>query len=65
MLDDMNYSVYLSMKVIFTLFKNNPIHPMLLIQNKRVNILFYIQLFPFIISGQFQFQSTLNKGSST
>ena len=61
MLDDMNYNIYLSMKVIVTLFKNNPIHPMLLIQNKRVNIL----LFPFIISGQFQFQSTLNKGSST
>ncbi len=46
MLDDMDYNIYLSMKVIVTLFKNNSIHPMLLIQNKRVNILFYIQLFP-------------------
>jgi len=53
------------MKVIVTLFKNNLIHPMLLIQNKRINILFYIQLVSFIISGQFQFQSTFNKESST
>ncbi len=65
MLDDMNYNIYLFMKVIVTLFKNNLIHPMLLIQNKRINILFYIQLVSFIISGQFQFQSTFNKESST
>ncbi len=44
MLDDMNYNIYLFMKVIVTLFKDNLIHPMLLIQNKRINILFYIQL---------------------
>ena len=65
MLDDMNYNIYLFMKVIVTLFKNNLIHPMLLVQNKRINVLFYIQLVPFIIPGQFQFQSTFNKGSST
>jgi len=41
MLDDMNYNIYLSMKVIVTLFKNNLIHPMLLIHNQRINILFY------------------------
>ncbi len=41
MLDDMNYNIYLSMKVIVTLFKNNLIHSMLLIHNQRINILFY------------------------
>ncbi len=30
------------MKVIIILFKNNLIHLMFLIQNKRINIFFYI-----------------------
>ncbi len=37
----MNYNIYLSVKVIVTLFKNNLIHPMPLIHNQRINILFY------------------------
>jgi len=41
MLDYMNYNIYLSMKVIGTLFKNYLIHSMLLIHNQRINILFY------------------------
>ena len=38
------------MKVIAALFNNDLSNPMLLIQSKRINILFYVELFPFIHS---------------
>jgi len=41
------------MKVIAALFNNDLSNPMLLFQSKSINILFYIELFPFIHSSMF------------
>lgn len=41
------------MKVIAALFNNDLSNQMLLFQSKSINILFYIELFPFIHSSMF------------
>ena len=42
-LDDSNYNIYLFVKVIVVLFNDDLSNSMLLIQYKRINILFYIK----------------------
>ncbi len=52
-LNDSNYNIYLFMKVIITLFNDDLSNLMLLIQYKRIRVLFYIELVSFIHSSMF------------